>query len=146
MKKTLIPLGPFHPLLEEAEYYSLYVDGETVVDVDLRIGYMHRGHEKLSEQKTFDQSIFLGLADCQVNGKCHHYLPQAVITIYDGTHRCLPFHLDVRSQVIPAFLQSSAIRGQAENSVTVHTPQIGFDHPNSADASMIVQNAEGAEY
>ena len=37
MKKTIIPLGPFHPLLEEAEFFKLYVEGETVVDVDVRI-------------------------------------------------------------------------------------------------------------
>ena len=73
MKKTLIPLGPFHPLLEEAEYYSLYVDGETVVDVDLRIGYMHRGHEKLSEQKTFDQSIFLVERICGICSTSHPF-------------------------------------------------------------------------
>jgi len=73
MKKTLIPLGPFHPLLEEAEYYSLYVDGETVVDVDMRIGYMHRGHEKLSEQKTFDQSIFLVERICGICSTSHPF-------------------------------------------------------------------------
>jgi len=58
MKKTVIPLGPFHPLLEEAECYKLYVEGETVVDIDMRIGYMHRGIEKLSQSKTFDQVPF----------------------------------------------------------------------------------------
>ena len=35
MNKNTIPVGPFHPLLEEAEYFNLVVDGETVVDIDL---------------------------------------------------------------------------------------------------------------
>ena len=38
-----VPVGPFHPLLEEAEYFYIVVDGETVVDIDLDIGWMHRG-------------------------------------------------------------------------------------------------------
>jgi membrane-bound hydrogenase subunit alpha len=58
MKRTIIPLGPFHPLLEEAEHFQLYVEGETDVDIDMRIGYMHRGIEKLSQSKTFDQVPF----------------------------------------------------------------------------------------
>ena len=34
---TIIPIGPFHPVLEEPEYIQLYVDGETVekADIDL---------------------------------------------------------------------------------------------------------------
>ena len=59
MNKNQIPVGPFHPLLEEAEYFNLTVEGETVVDIDMDIGWMHRGHEFISEQKTFTQSIFL---------------------------------------------------------------------------------------
>ena len=55
MKQTIIPLGPYHPLLEEPEHFKLYVEGERVVDLDVEIGYNHRGVEKLSEGKTWDQ-------------------------------------------------------------------------------------------
>ncbi|MBA7558888.1 Formate hydrogenlyase subunit 5 [subsurface metagenome] len=71
MKKTIIPLGPFHPLLEEAEFFKLYVEGETVVDVDVRIGYMHRGIEKLSTEKTWDQSTFLVERICGICSTSH---------------------------------------------------------------------------
>jgi len=71
MKKTIVPLGPFHPLLEEAEYFKLYVEGETVVDADLRIGYMHRGIEKLSQTKTFDQVAFLVERICGICSTSH---------------------------------------------------------------------------
>ena len=71
MKKTIIPLGPFHPLLEEAEFYALYVEGETVVDVDMRIGYMHRGIEKLSTQKTWDQVPFVVERICGICSTSH---------------------------------------------------------------------------
>ena len=36
--KVTIPIGPYHPLQEEPEFYKLIVDGERVVDIDVRIG------------------------------------------------------------------------------------------------------------
>jgi len=71
MKRTVIPLGPFHPLLEEAEFFKLYVEGETVVDVDLRIGYMHRGIERLSTEKNWDQSTYLVERICGICSTSH---------------------------------------------------------------------------
>ncbi|MBN2413709.1 nickel-dependent hydrogenase large subunit [candidate division KSB1 bacterium] len=71
MNKNTIPVGPFHPLLEEAEYFNLVVDGETVVDIDIDIGWMHRGHEFISEQKTFTQSIYLVERICGICSTSH---------------------------------------------------------------------------
>ncbi len=71
MKRTVIPLGPFHPLLEEAEHFKLIVEGETVVDVDMRIGYMHRGIEKISTYKTYDQSTFVVERICGICSTSH---------------------------------------------------------------------------
>ncbi|MCK5557122.1 MAG: nickel-dependent hydrogenase large subunit, partial [Candidatus Hydrogenedentes bacterium] len=73
MKRTIIPLGPFHPLLEEAEYFQLYVEGETVVDMDMRMGYMHRGIEKMSQAKTFDQVPFLVERICGICSTSHPF-------------------------------------------------------------------------
>ncbi|MDZ7316603.1 MAG: nickel-dependent hydrogenase large subunit [candidate division KSB1 bacterium] len=66
-----IPVGPFHPLLEEAEYFNIVVDGETVIDIELDIGWMHRGHEFISEQKTFTQSIYLVERICGICSTSH---------------------------------------------------------------------------
>lgn len=71
MSKNIVPVGPYHPLLEEAEYFTLTVDGETVVDVDLDIGWMHRGHEFLSESRTFTQSIYLVERICGICSTSH---------------------------------------------------------------------------
>jgi len=71
MDKNVIPVGPYHPLLEEAEYFTLQVDGETVVDIDLEIGWMHRGHEFISEQKTFTQSLYLVERICGICSTSH---------------------------------------------------------------------------
>jgi NADH-quinone oxidoreductase subunit D len=71
MNKNTIPVGPFHPLLEEAEYFTLIVDGEKVVDIDMEIGWMHRGHEFISETKTFTQSIYLVERICGICSTSH---------------------------------------------------------------------------
>jgi len=71
MTSNNIPIGPYHPLLEEAEYFNLVVDGETVVDIDMDVGWMHRGHEFISEQKTFTQSIYLVERICGICSTSH---------------------------------------------------------------------------
>jgi len=69
--KTVISIGPFHPLQEEPEFFQLYLDGETVVDVDVRISYNHRGIEKLDESKTFDQVPFVVERVCGICSASH---------------------------------------------------------------------------
>jgi len=41
-----VPFGPQHPALKEPENFMFTVDGERVVDVKIRLGYVHRGGEK----------------------------------------------------------------------------------------------------
>ena len=69
--KSVIPIGPFHPLQEEPELFLLEVDGETVTDIEVRIGYNHRGIEKISESKTFDQVTFLIERICGICSTSH---------------------------------------------------------------------------
>ena len=73
MAKRVIPIGPYHPLQEEPEFFTLTVEGETVVDVDVRVGYNHRGIEKLSESKTFDQATFLIERICGICSTSHPF-------------------------------------------------------------------------
>jgi membrane-bound hydrogenase subunit alpha len=73
MTKTIIPIGPYHPLQEEPEFFSLTVEGERVVDIDVRVGYNHRGIEKLSEMKTFDQSTFVIERICGICSTSHPF-------------------------------------------------------------------------
>jgi len=69
--RTVVNIGPYHPLQEEAEFFQLTVDGETVVDVDVRISYNHRGIEKLDESKTFDQVPFVVERVCGICSASH---------------------------------------------------------------------------
>ena len=73
MAKTIIPIGPYHPLQEEPEFFSLTVEGEKVVAIDVHIGYNHRGIEKLSEMKTFDQSTFVIERICGICSTSHPF-------------------------------------------------------------------------
>ena len=69
--KTLIPIGPYHPLQEEAEFFQLTVEGETVVDIDVRISYNHRGIEGVSMKRTWDQVPYLVERVCGICSASH---------------------------------------------------------------------------
>ena len=71
IKKTIIPVGPVHPLQEEMEFFQLTVDGETVTDIDVRISYNHRGIEKISESLQFDQVPLLVSRICGICSASH---------------------------------------------------------------------------
>ena len=73
MSKCRIPLGPFHPLLEEAEFFDIKVEGEKVVDIEMETGWMHRGHEKISETQSFTQSIYLVERICGICSTSHPF-------------------------------------------------------------------------
>lgn len=64
-----IPLGPQHPALKEPTHFLLEVEGEVVINATPRIGYVHRGIEKLAETKTFSQDLTLVERVC---GICSH--------------------------------------------------------------------------
>jgi len=68
-----LPVGPFHPLLEEAEYFKITLDGEKVKEIEMETGWMHRAIEKLSESNTFDQTIFLVERICGICSASHPF-------------------------------------------------------------------------
>jgi len=67
--KVTIPIGPQHPALKEPISLRMTVDGEVIKDADIRLGYNHRGLEKLAEEKTWVQNIYLTERIC---GICSH--------------------------------------------------------------------------
>ncbi len=71
--RKIIPVGPYHPLQEEPELFKLYCEGEIVRDIKWETGYNHRGIEKLSEQKTFDQVFFLVERICGICSTSHPF-------------------------------------------------------------------------
>jgi NADH-quinone oxidoreductase subunit D len=49
----VINLGPVHPSTHGVYRMRVTLDGEVVVDIEPVIGYLHRGIEKLTEQRTY---------------------------------------------------------------------------------------------
>lgn len=69
MSEFEIAIGPQHPSLKEPESFRLKVDGEVVIDADVRLGYNHRGIEKACETRTYAQCVYLIERIC---GICSH--------------------------------------------------------------------------
>jgi len=70
-KRVMLPIGPLHPLQEEMEFFKLYIEGEKVVDMDMRTSYNHRGIEKLSTRRTYDQVPFVVERVCGICSASH---------------------------------------------------------------------------
>jgi NADH-quinone oxidoreductase subunit D len=70
-RTTVIPIGPYHPLQEEPEFFKLHVEGERVVHLDIELGYNHRGIEQLSETKDYEETIFLVERICGICSTSH---------------------------------------------------------------------------
>ena len=57
--ELVINMGPQHPSTHGVLRVILRLDGERVVDADVVIGYIHRGIEKLTENRDWTQIILL---------------------------------------------------------------------------------------
>ena len=57
--ELVINMGPQHPATHGVLRVVLKLDGEKVVDADVVIGYLHRGIEKLSENRDWTQIVLL---------------------------------------------------------------------------------------
>jgi formate hydrogenlyase subunit 5 len=66
-----VVMGPQHPLLHEPERFTFKVDGETVVDAEMRLGYVHRGIEKAAERMMYFQDVFLVERICGICNAAH---------------------------------------------------------------------------
>ncbi len=56
-KEMVLQMGPSHPAMHGTVRMLLTLDGETVVNTDIHIGYLHRGFEKMCENRTYHQAI-----------------------------------------------------------------------------------------
>lgn len=53
----VINMGPSHPVTHGTVKFLATLDGETIVDLKVDIGYLHRGFEKMCENGTWQQVI-----------------------------------------------------------------------------------------
>ncbi len=66
-----IPVGPHHPALKEPINFTLTIDGEIVVSAEPRIGYVHRGIERLAQERTYPKVTFLVERICGICSGIH---------------------------------------------------------------------------
>jgi len=68
-EKFIVPIGPQHPALKEPGHFEFEVDGEIVTGASLRLGFVHRGIEKIAENRSYIQNLYLLERIC---GICSH--------------------------------------------------------------------------
>jgi ech hydrogenase subunit E len=65
-KRTVIPFGPQHPVLPEPVHLDLVMEDEKVVTAIPRIGFIHRGLEKLVEKRDYTQFVYITERICGI--------------------------------------------------------------------------------
>ncbi len=66
-----IPMGPYHPALEEPYKLEMFCEGETVCDAKLNIGFNFRGIEHLAETRNYVQVVALMERVCGICSNIH---------------------------------------------------------------------------
>jgi NADH-quinone oxidoreductase subunit D len=66
-----LPIGPQHPMFVEAENIEVSVDGETIVDAKINVGYLHRGIEEMMQRRNWIQNIYLSERICGICSGVH---------------------------------------------------------------------------
>jgi Ni,Fe-hydrogenase III large subunit len=67
----MMPFGPVHPSLKEPEYFKLILEGERIIQVIPRIGYVHRGIERAAQERTWVKNIYLFERICGICSFAH---------------------------------------------------------------------------
>ncbi|HID25089.1 MAG TPA: NADH dehydrogenase subunit [Thermoplasmata archaeon] len=72
MKTTYsLPIGPIHPALKEPVMFEFEIEGERIVDVDFKVGHVHRGIEWIGTQKNPLQILPIAERICGICNICH---------------------------------------------------------------------------
>jgi NADH-quinone oxidoreductase subunit D len=67
--KFIVPIGPQHPALKEPGHFEFTVDGEEIKEARVRLGYVHRGIERATQERNYVQNLYLVERVC---GICSH--------------------------------------------------------------------------
>jgi len=68
-EKFVVAIGPQHPALKEPGHFEFTIDGEVVTNATARLGFVHRGMEKGTEDRNYVQDLYLMERVC---GICSH--------------------------------------------------------------------------
>lgn len=90
----VVNIGPQHPATHGVLRFRTAVDGETIKKIDVYMGYIHRGVEKLCESLQFPQTLhFLDRLD-YFSGQIYHH---GLCVLYE---KALNIEISRRAQVI----------------------------------------------
>ncbi len=92
--RFVVPIGPQHPALKEPGHFEFTVEGETVTDATVRLGYAHRGIEKGAEGRNWTQTLYLMERIC---GICSHIHSTAYAV---GVEQLAEVEVPARAQAI----------------------------------------------
>ncbi len=67
----VIPVGPYHPALEEPYKIDLECDGESIVGAGIQVGFNFRAIEWLAERKNYTQDLALVERVCGICSNVH---------------------------------------------------------------------------
>lgn len=96
---TVTPMGPLHITSDEPGHFRLFCDGETIVDADYRLFYVHRGMEKVAETRlNYDAVTFLADRICGICG-CAHSVAYA-----EAVENAQGIQVPLRAQFIRAIM------------------------------------------
>ncbi|MBF0312508.1 MAG: nickel-dependent hydrogenase large subunit [Oligoflexia bacterium] len=70
-ERTIIPFGPQHPVLPEPIHLDLVVEDEKVIEVIPSIGFIHRGLEKLVENRDYNDFTYVAERICGICSFIH---------------------------------------------------------------------------
>lgn len=70
-KHTIIPFGPQHPVLPEPIHLDLLLEDEKVIEAIPKIGFVHRGLERLVEKKDFLEFVYVAERICGICSFIH---------------------------------------------------------------------------
>lgn len=74
MSEMWINMGPQHPMTHGLWNLRVKIDGELIVEADPEMGYLHRGIEKISEERHYNEIITLMDRTCYVAGIAWEHL------------------------------------------------------------------------
>jgi len=69
--RTVVPFGPQHPVLPEPIHLDLVLEDEKVVEAVPKIGFIHRGFEKLVEKMDFNELVYVADRICGICAFIH---------------------------------------------------------------------------
>ena len=80
----IVPIGPYHPALEEPIHANLITEGEIIKDAEVFVGYNHRGIEKLATERNVIQTLVLVERVCGICSHSHAYAYAMAVETING--------------------------------------------------------------